>query len=450
MGRLFGTDGVRGVANTELTAEMAMSIGRAAAQVLISADGKRPKVLIGKDTRASGDMLEAALAAGLCSVGADVHLLGVIPTPAVAFLAKAYHADAAVMISASHNPCEYNGIKIFNGEGFKLSDEREEKIEAIVLDHAEQPPVPTGGEVGRIYTCEKAVDDYIRHLLSTVSVDLQGLHIAVDCANGSASVTAKKLFDALGMRCEYLACDPDGVNINAGCGSTCLDQLAAYVKKHKLDGGVAFDGDADRCLAVDENGNVIDGDQMIAALAADLREQGELRGNTAVVTVMSNLGFFRYCEDAGIDVASTKVGDRYVLEEMLKEDYVIGGEQSGHIILRRYGTTGDGQLSALHFLSAARRHGWKLSKAASLMQRYPQVLLNVRADAAQKALYNDSAEIADVIAQVNDSLGKDGRVLVRPSGTEPLIRVMVEGKEFEVINHAAVTICEAIKNLIGG
>lgn len=450
MGRLFGTDGARGVANTELTCELAMAIGRAAAQVLTSAGGKRPKVLIGKDTRASGDMLEAALSAGLCSVGADVHLLGVVPTPAVAFLAKAYQSDAAVMISASHNPCEYNGIKIFNGEGFKQSDALEEKIEAIVLDNAEQLPTPVGGEVGRVYYCEKAVDDYIRHLLSTVKVDLQGMHIAVDCANGSASVTAKKLFDALGVRCEYLSCDPDGVNINAGCGSTYLEPLAAYVKKHKLDGGVAFDGDADRCLAVDENGNVIDGDQMIAALATDLKEQGELRGNTAVVTVMSNLGFFRYCEDAGIDVASTKVGDRYVLEEMLKEDYVIGGEQSGHIILRQFGTTGDGQLSALHLLSVARRRGWKLSKVGTLMQRYPQVLLNVRADAAQKALYTGDADVAKLIEDVNTSLGKDGRVLVRPSGTEPLIRVMVEGKEFDVINDAAVTICEAIKKLIGG
>lgn len=449
MGRLFGTDGARGVANTELTAELAMSIGRAAAKVL-TAEGKRPKVLIGKDTRASGDMLETALAAGLCSVGADVYLLGVVPTPAVAFLAKAYESDAAVMISASHNPCEYNGIKIFNGEGFKLSDAIEERIEAIVLDHAEELPVPVGGDVGRVYRCEKAVEDYIRHLLSTMNVDISGMHIAVDCANGSASVTAKKLFDALGVRCEYLSCTPDGVNINANCGSTYMEPLAAYVKKHKLDGGVAFDGDADRCLAVDENGNVIDGDQMIAVLATDLKDRGELRGNTAVVTVMSNLGFFRYCEDVDIHVASTKVGDRYVLEEMIKEDYIVGGEQSGHIILRQYGTTGDGQLSAMHLLAAARRHGQKLSKVASVMQRYPQVLLNVRADAAQKALYNDSADVAKLIDDVNASLGKEGRVLVRPSGTEPLIRVMVEGKEFEVINEAAMTICEAIKNLIGG
>ena len=450
MGRLFGTDGVRGVANTELTCEMAMAIGRAAAMVLTAESGKRPKVLIGKDTRASGDMLETALCAGLCSVGADVHLLGVVPTPAVAFLVKAYTADAAVMISASHNPCEYNGIKIFNGEGFKLSDGLEEEIEAIVLDNAKTIPTPTGGDVGRVYRCEKAVDDYVRHLLSTVSVNLQGLHIAVDCANGSASVTAKKLFDALGVRCEFLSCTPDGVNINDGCGSTYLEPLAAYVKKHKLDGGVAFDGDADRCLAVDENGNVIDGDQMIAAMATDLKAQGALKGNVAVVTVMSNLGFFRYCEDAGIEVAATKVGDRYVLEEMVKEDYVIGGEQSGHIILRAFGTTGDGQLSAIHLLSVARRNGWKLSRVGSMMQRYPQVLLNVRADTAQKALYHEIAQIAALIEEVDASLGKNGRVLVRPSGTEPLIRVMVEGKDFEVINDAAVTICEAIKNLIGG
>lgn len=449
MGRLFGTDGARGVANTELTSELSMSIGRAAARVLI-ADGKRPKVLIGKDTRASGDMLEAALCAGLCSVGADVYLLGVVPTPAVAFLVKEYKADAAIMISASHNPCEYNGIKLFSGEGYKLPDELEEKIEAIVLDNAEELPTPTGGEVGRVYTCEKAVDDYVRHLLGTMTVDLQGMHIAVDCANGSASATAKKLFDALGVRCEFMACEPDGVNINANCGSTYLDTLVAYVKKHKLDGGVAFDGDADRCLAVDENGNVIDGDQMIAAMAYDLKKRGELNGNTAVVTVMSNLGFFRYCEAEGIDVASTKVGDRYVLEEMRKEGFVIGGEQSGHIILLDHATTGDGQLSAIHLLAVARRNGRKLSKVGSMMQRYPQVLLNVRADAAQKETYKNDAGIAALITEVDDSLGRDGRVLVRPSGTEPLIRVMVEGKDFDAINKAAVTICDAIKELIGG
>ena len=450
MGRLFGTDGARGVANTELTSELAMQIGRAAAEVLITADGKRPKGLIGKDTRASGDMLEAALSAGLCSVGADVYLLGVVPTPAVAFLAKAYAADAAVMISASHNPCEYNGIKIFNGEGYKLSDALEEQIEAIVLDHAVQLPTPVGGAVGRVKVCEKAVDDYIRHLLSTVSVDLNGLHIAVDCANGSASATAKKLFSALGVRCEMLSCTPDGVNINDNCGSTHMEQLIAYVKKHKLDGGVAFDGDADRCLAVDENGNILDGDQMIAAVAYDLKERGELRGNTAVVTVMSNLGFFRYCESVGIDVASTKVGDRYVLEEMLKNDFVIGGEQSGHIIMRQYATTGDGQLSALHLLSMARRLGWKLSRVGALMQRYPQVLANVRADADAKAKYAADAGIAKLIEDTNKALDRDGRVLVRPSGTEPLIRVMVEGKDFDVINKAAVDICDAIKQLIGG
>ena len=283
-----------------------------------------------------------------------------------------------------------------------------------------------------------------------MSVDLNGLHIAVDCANGSASATAKKLFSALGVRCEMLSCTPDGVNINDNCGSTHMEQLIAYVKKHKLDGGVAFDGDADRCLAVDENGNILDGDQMIAAVAYDLKERGELRGNTAVVTVMSNLGFFRYCESVGIDVASTKVGDRYVLEEMLKNDFVIGGEQSGHIIMRQYATTGDGQLSALHLLSMARRLGWKLSRVGALMQRYPQVLANVRADADAKAKYAADAGIAKLIEDTNKALDREGRVLVRPSGTEPLIRVMVEGKDFDVINKAAVDICDAIKQLIGG
>ena len=449
MGRLFGTDGARGVANTELTCEQAMAIGRAAAMVLIDAEHRRPRVVIGKDTRISSDMLEAALVAGFCSVGADVTLLGVVPTPAVAYLVKHYEADAGVMISASHNPCEYNGIKIFNGEGYKLSDELEEEIEAIVLDGAQTPPCPTGGDIGRVTHCKSAVDDYVRHLLSVTDVSLRGMKLAVDCANGSASATARKLFSALGADCVFLNDQPDGVNINADCGSTHIDQLSEFVKKLKYFAGVAFDGDADRCLAVDEQGNLIDGDKIIAALAMDMKAKGELDQDAAVVTVMSNLGFFRCCEANGITPVSTKVGDRYVLEEMRKSGYCIGGEQSGHIIFLHHATTGDGQLSALKLLTACREKGVKLSRFCSVMERYPQVMINVKATAEQKALYTADTALAKEIESANAALGRDGRVLVRVSGTEPLLRIMVEGKEFDHINRVAVELGEKIKAAIG-
>ncbi len=449
MGRLFGTDGARGVANTELTCEQAMAIGRAAAMVLIDAEHRRPRVVIGKDTRISSDMLEAALVAGFCSVGADVTLLGVVPTPAVAYLVKHYEADAGVMISASHNPCEYNGIKIFNGEGYKLSDELEEEIEAIVLDGAQTPPCPTGGDIGRVTHCKSAVDDYVRHLLSVTDVSLRGMKLAVDCANGSASATARKLFSALGADCVFLNDQPDGVNINADCGSTHIDQLSEFVKKLKYFAGVAFDGDADRCLAVDEQGNLIDGDKIIAALAMDMKAKGELDRDAAVVTVMSNLGFFRCCEANGITPVSTKVGDRYVLEEMRKSGYCIGGEQSGHIIFLHHATTGDGQLSALKLLTACREKGVKLSRFCSVMERYPQVMINVKATAEQKALYTADTALAKEIESANAALGRDGRVLVRVSGTEPLLRIMVEGKEFDHINRVAVELGEKIKAAIG-
>ena len=432
MGRLFGTDGARGVANTELTCETAMSIGRAAAMVLIEVEHRRPRVLIGKDTRVSSDMLEAALVAGLCSVGADVQLLGVVPTPAVAYLVGKYQADAGIMISASHNPCEYNGIKIFNGEGYKLSDNLEEEIEAIVLDGAQTPPTPTGGGIGRVSRCDHAVDDYVRHLLDVTDVDLRGMRLAVDCANGSASATARRLFSALGADCVFLNDQPDGVNINENCGSTHIEQLADFVKKLKYYGGVAFDGDADRCLAVDEQGNLIDGDKIIAALAMDMKEKGELDGNAAVVTVMSNLGFFRFCEQNGITPVSTKVGDRYVLEEMVNSGYAIGGEQ----------------MSAVKLLAMAREKGVKLSRIGGMMERYPQVIINVKADAAQKAKYAADKALAEEISKANASLGRDGRVLVRVSGTEPLLRIMVEGREFDAINDLAVQLGETIKAAI--
>lgn len=449
MGRLFGTDGARGIANTELTCELAMAIGRAAAMVLLDNEHRRPRVIIGKDTRQSCDMLEAAMAAGLCSVGADVTLIGVIPTPAVAYLVKKYDADAGVMISASHNPCEYNGIKIFNGEGYKLSDALEQEIESIVLDGSRTPPTPVGGGVGRIQHCTAAVDDYVRHLLSATDISLRGMRIAVDCANGSASTTARKLFSDLGADCVFLNDQPNGENINAGCGSTHMELLTDMVKKMKFSAGVAFDGDADRCLAVDEKGNLVDGDKIIAALALDMKEKGHLDGGAAVVTVMSNLGLFRFCEEHGIIPVTTRVGDRYVLEEMLKNGYEIGGEQSGHIIFRHYATTGDGQLTAVKLLSMCRERGCRLSAVGDMMERYPQVMLNVQADTEQKAKFAADSAIASKIEEAGKSLGRNGRVLVRASGTEPLIRVMVEGRDFDAINRLAISVAQEIREAIG-
>ena len=444
MGRLFGTDGARGVANSELTPELAMNIGRAAACVLTK-ENKRAKILIGKDTRQSSDMLEAALAAGLCSVGADVLILGVVPTPAVAYLVKKYECDAGVMISASHNPCEFNGIKIFRGTGYKLPDEIENRIEAIILDGAEEPPVKIGGEVGKIAYCESAVNDYVSHILECKQADFSGMKIAFDCANGSSSATAEKLFSSLGIDGVYSANEPDGVNINAGCGSTHLESLQSLVKANGCELGFAFDGDADRMLAVDENGNTVDGDKIIAICAKYMKEQGTLKNDTAVVTVMSNMGFFKFCDENSIHCEKTAVGDRYVLENMLKNGYNIGGEQSGHIIFLDHSTTGDGQLSALMLLNVIKNTGKSLSALAAQMQVYPQVLVNVTVTAEGKAAYASDKVIKAKIEETETKLGDDGRVLVRLSGTEPLIRVMLEGKDLDMITSFTNEIADLVK-----
>lgn len=444
MGKLFGTDGARGVANTELTCELAMNIGRAAALVLTEETHRRPQIIIGKDTRISSDMLEGALTAGICSVGADVMQLGVVPTPAVACLVRKYHADAGVMISASHNPVEYNGIKIFNGEGYKLPDRIEDKIEALVLDAKPIPVTWQGGEVGRVRRGISAVQDYVADLLTTVEGDLSGLRIAVDCANGSASATAPLLFSTLGAECDILFANPDGVNINHDCGSTHIATLAEFVKENHYDIGVAFDGDADRCLAVDETGELIDGDKLIAIYAYYLKKAGRLKRNTMVATVLSNLGFSRFGEKNGINVVKTQVGDRYVLEEMLRSGYCLGGEQSGHVIFLDYATTGDGQLSALQLLSILKRSGQKASELAALMQVYPQTMVNVKVGAGAKERLKDDAEIAAAVKSAEESLKGDGRVLVRPSGTEPLIRIMVEGRDQDEIERLADSLAAVI------
>ncbi len=445
MGRLFGTDGARGIANTELTCELAMDIGRAAAMVLVGSHSGHPKVLIGKDTRRSSDMLEDALAAGLCSIGANVVKLGVLPTPAVAYLVKKYQADAGVMISASHNPCEFNGIKIFSADGYKLPDALEEQIEAIVLDHISEYPHPTGWAVGSVQYAKEACRDYIDYIRSTVPYPLDGMRIALDCANGSASRTAQTLFTELGAQCHMLFDQPDGVNINDRCGSTHMDALCQYVKENGLDAGIAFDGDADRCLAVDEQGHIVDGDFVMAICAADLKSRGMLEKDTVVGTVMSNLGFIRFCEENGIHFVSTKVGDRYVLEKMRMENYNFGGEQSGHVIFLDYGTTGDGQLTACQLLSILNRRRAKLSSLSTLMERFPQVLVNVKVTAEGKLRFYTDTEVRKETERVQKILGKSGRILVRPSGTEPLLRVMVEGQDPAQIQQLAEQVADVIR-----
>ena len=445
MGRLFGTDGVRGVANSELTCEMAMNIGRAAAMVLTDDDRRHPRILIGKDTRKSSDMLEAAITAGLCSVGANVIQLGVVPTPAVAFLVGKYKADAGIVLTASHNPCEFNGIKIFSGDGYKLPDALEEQIEAIVLDHVDTPPTPVGGDLGTVTTAPNVVRDYVDHVKCTVPFSLDGLRIAIDCANGASSRTAETLFTELGAECHMLANEPNGVNVNDNCGSTHMEGLMAYVKEHGLDAGVAFDGDADRCLAVDETGNLVDGDFVMAICAADMKSRGKLAKSTVVGTIMTNMGFNRFCDENGMKFSATKVGDRYVLEEMLLEGYNFGGEQSGHVIFLDFATTGDGQMTAAQLLSIMRRRQAKLSSLATIMQRYPQVMVNVTTSPEGKLRFYTDTEVKESIEKAKAALGNTGRIIVRPSGTEPLLRVMVEGENEEQISDLANQVADVLR-----
>ena len=447
MGRLFGTDGARGVAITELTCEMAMNIGRAAALVLAKETDHAPKIIIGKDTRISGDVLEAALIAGICSVGANAHILGVVPTPAVAMLVKKYNADAGVMISASHNSVEFNGIKLFSGTGFKLSDEIEAEIEALILDTPEKMQLKEGCDIGRVYYESDAAWDYIRHVMKTVETDFRGIKVALDCANGSASQTAKNLFEGLGANCVFVSNEPDGTNINENCGSTHIENLQKLVVEKKCDLGLAFDGDADRCLAVDENGELIDGDKLLAIFSKFMKVQGKLKSNTCVVTVMSNIGFFKFAEENGINAATTGVGDRYVLERMQQFDYNLGGEQSGHIIFLDEANTGDGQLTGVKLLEVLKKTGKKASELAACMESYPQVLVNVRITADKKAMWEKDEKVQQAIEMYKEKLGDDGRILVRESGTEPLVRVMIEGKKTGIITEYANNIAKLVEQM---
>lgn len=449
MGRLFGTDGARGVAITELTCETAMNIGRAAAIVLTKRTKHKPTIFIGKDTRISSDVLEAALAAGICSVGANVQILGVVPTPAVAALVQQKKADAGVMISASHNSFEFNGIKLFSSTGYKLSDEIEEEIEELILDKPQEMKLVSDGEVGKITYYRDAQTDYIRYIMKCIKGNLTGLRIALDCANGSASATAKRLFEGLGASVYVINASPNGVNINDNCGSTHINNLMQFVVDKKCHAGLAFDGDADRCLAVDEKGELVDGDKLIAICAKAYKEKGKLKKDTAVVTVMSNLGFKYFAKDNDINMQTTKVGDRYVLEKMLEGGYNLGGEQSGHIIFLDEANTGDGQLSGAKVLEILAESGKKMSELASVMEHFPQVMINVKISPRDKEVWKNDSQITDLIEQYESELGDSGRILVRESGTEPLIRVMLEGRDFSQINKFAVAIADKIRERTG-
>lgn len=449
MKRLFGTDGVRGVANSELTAELAYKLGQAGAYVLTAETRHIPKIIVGMDTRISGHMLEAALVAGICSVGAEAICLGVIPTPAVAWLTRYYKADAGVVISASHNPYEFNGIKFFNGNGYKLSDQMEDRIEAIITKNSETLPVPTGSKVGIRTDRESATQDYVDFLKNSVDCDLTGLKIAIDCANGAAFKAAPAVLSELGAEIFMINNHPDGVNINKSCGSTHLKGLQHFVRECGADLGFAFDGDADRVLAVDENGDMIDGDQIMAVIGLELKKRGKLAQDTIVATVMSNLGFDIMAAHSGIKLVKAKVGDRYVLEEMLKKGYVLGGEQSGHVIFLEHNTTGDGLLTALQLIKAVRSTGRKLSELASVMQVLPQVLKNAKVKNENKHRFMEDELVARLCSELETEFHGEGRVLIRPSGTEPLVRVMIEGKDQEYITKRAMELAGIIEERLG-
>ncbi|MDT8715883.1 phosphoglucosamine mutase [Clostridium sp. 19966] len=444
MDRMFGTDGVRGIANSELTADLAFKLGKAGAYVLTEGTHK-PKILVGMDTRISGDMLEGALVSGILSVGAEAVCLGVIPTPAIAYLTRKYGADAGVMISASHNPVEYNGIKFFNGDGYKLSDELEDKIQATIEAGFSELPSPTGINLGRKIVEDGALDDYIEYAKATIDIDLKGMRVALDCANGACYKAAVSTFRALGAEVLVINNDPDGLNINDNCGSTHLEELMDYAVKKKCHIGLAFDGDADRCLCVDENGHKVDGDFMMCIAAKYLKEQGKLKDNVLVVTVMSNLGLDIAMKKEGIKTVKTKVGDRYVLEEMVKNGYKLGGEQSGHIIMLDHNTTGDGLVTALQMTAILKKSGKTMSELKSMMKELPQVLANAKVPNDKKDIHEKDEEIISEIKKLEEALHGCGRVLIRPSGTEPLVRVMLEGENQEEIDNMAHGLAKLIE-----
>lgn len=446
MGKLFGTDGIRGVANKELTCDLAFRAGQAIAIVLTGELRHKAKIYIGKDTRISSDMIECALAAGISSVGAEVGLLGYVPTPAVAYLTVKHGADAGIVISASHNPMEFNGIKAFNSQGFKLSDELEERVEEIILS-GKPVEVMTGADIGKILKLDSAAKEYTEYVKNTVIGDLSGMKILIDCANGASYRTARMIFEGLGADFEIMFDAPNGTNINDGCGSTHMDKLRARVAAGEYNVGIAFDGDADRCLVVDENGDVVDGDKIMALCAKILAARGKLPHNTFVATVLSNLGLHAYARENGLVVECSNVGDRNVLELMEEKGYVLGGEQSGHIIFREFATTGDGELTAVQFLSMLKEMDCNASEAAAEISQYPQIMINVKVENHIKDEVLSDPGVKKIVRETEKELGNDGRILVRPSGTEPLVRVMVEGKDSKEVSWLAGCVADKISEV---
>lgn len=437
---LFGTDGIRGLANVDLTAELALDVAVAAAHILVENSNDRPRAIVGQDSRASGEFLEAAVVAGLTSAGVDVYRVGIVPTPAVAYLVASTGADLGVMISASHNPMPDNGIKLFQRGGEKLADDVEALVEARIGEPWQRP---TGAAVGRVINDDQLVNNYIEHLLSTIDVSLSGLKVVVDCANGASSFTAPVALSRAGAEVIAIANTPDGWNINDGVGSTHLDFLRSAVLKNGADVGIAHDGDADRCLAIDATGAEIDGDVIMAILAKGFKAQGKLKANTIVGTVMSNLGFMHAMAEAGIEVVTTAVGDRYVLEAMLQSDFNLGGEQSGHVIMRDHANTGDGLLTALQLLAEVKRSGQTLQELSRVMVRFPQILINVKNVAKERLA--SSTVIAAAVKTAETELGSNGRVLLRASGTEPLVRVMVEAQSDAVAQGVATKLAQVVE-----
>lgn len=448
MARMFGTDGVRGIANEELTPQFAMQLGQAGAYVLTKEKAHKPTIMVGCDTRISGDMLANALMAGACSVGANCIYVGVIPTPAVAYLTQKYRVDAGVVISASHNPVEFNGIKFFDGNGYKLPDELEDEIEGLIRDNMSGIKFPIGPGVGKVKYRTDAREEYINHSIKAVPVNLEGMKIVVDCAEGASYYTSVEALKELGGNIVAIHNNPDGTNINANCGSTHMEELQARVVYEKASVGLAFDGDADRLLAVDENGRVVDGDQIMAIVGNHMRSRGRLKKDTIVATIMSNLGFFLMGEKNGITIERTKVGDRYVLERMKEIGASLGGEQSGHIIFLDENTTGDGLLSALHLLQVMVETGKSLSELAGIMEVLPQALINAKVANHKKDKYLEYPEVAAAIKELEERFAGEGRVLIRPSGTEPLVRVMIEGKDQQVIRREAEKLANLIQDVM--
>ena len=446
MSRLFGTDGVRGVANKELTPLLAMQLGQAGASVLTKETSHKPTIMVGCDTRISGDMLANALMAGVCSVGANAVYVGIVPTPAVAYLTRKNHMDAGVVISASHNPVEFNGIKFFDANGYKLPDAMEDEIEAIIKNDMKDLAFPTGTEIGSITYRTDAREDYVKHATEAIPVDLHGMKIVADCAEGASYYTSVEALKLLGADVVAIHNNPDGTNINAGCGSTHMEELMERVKAEKADVGLAFDGDADRMLAVDENGKVIDGDLILYICGKYLMEQGRLEGNTIVTTVMSNLGLYKACDKIGMKYEQTAVGDKYVYENMLKNGYILGGEQSGHIIFSKHATTGDGMLTAIMLMEVILEKKQSLHALCEGMKMYPQYLENVRV--SDKKAVTENPAVQKKKQEIEEELAGNGRIILRESGTEPVIRVMAEADSDELCRKYVGEMVEVIKTIL--